>query len=352
MQHLLLPPSELQDFDEDMKLRPEDKKWLSDEIGVQVKHGIAEAVDEFKPHGWKKAAFWIRQLGPIATSIAIIVTLLGITLSSLYYSFSNVREETKFRTTTEDALKSIKSDIADIRGNLGKQSVINHAALPLSEFKATLPDLRSAIATVKEQDVKVAPNVISDLQQKLLTAKDAPDFWPTAAQFINYRSQLAISDFQDLQRPTLPDCTDHDPSPTKVETISKDRHQFTVRSGYYDNCRLTLDSPQDDAKINSILESTAFMLTFRHCVVVYRGGEINLIVAFNNRPLTLFPIGHPESAFTTAPFTGRTLFFENCLFEIELDGQPPLPGQQFTQNLLATNGTKIGFTVSKASTHS
>jgi hypothetical protein len=319
-----------------MKLRDEDKRWLTGEIADQSKKAVDALVNSLRPHGWRKAAFLLRELGPIAAIIGIVVALLGITLSAVYYSVANVKEETKFRTTTEQALNGIRGEITAIRGDLAKISISAHAALPLKEFETTLPDLASTVTTLRLQDLKVSPKVIEDLGHKLAsTETNVPGYWPASSALVSYKSQISTTDFANLMQSNLPRCADHDPIPmqiTEVKNQPNGQQTMTVSSAFYDNCRFTLDSPEDDAKVNAILLNEAAILTFRHCLILYRGGVINLIVAFHGRPVALIAEGHsPVYARVESP---QTIMFENCLFDFQLSKAPTMAGQQLLQTLL------------------
>ena len=82
-------------------------------------------------------------------------------------------------------------------------------------------------------------------------------------------------------------------------------------------------------------------LTFKHCLVVYRGGAINLILSWKNRPVKG---GVPGKQITEgAASVPNTLGFEDCLFDFSFQGVPPPNGQQIAEDLLAQNGNTITF---------
>jgi len=89
---------------EDMALRNDDKVWIADEIAKAIR-------EHLEPHGWRKLAFILRQLGPIVASIGVIVTLLGITAGSLYQSFARVDKEARFEQSTTDRLGAIEETL-------------------------------------------------------------------------------------------------------------------------------------------------------------------------------------------------------------------------------------------------
>jgi len=349
-----------EDSDDDMKLRDDDRTWLESEIATQIKTAIDALGDALRPHGLRQAAFWLRQLGPIAATIAIFVATVVFAATQFNLANTRLAKQATFEANSERDLKEIREDIKAIRGDLAKQNMINHASLSLSDFKATLPELSSAMATAKQQNVKVAPRVINDLQVKLIAAAgagagagagaiEAPGFWPAAADFISYRSQSNIPDASSLLGSNLPTCTDHEPHPPTV--LSADPTKFGIRFAYYENCRLTLDSAFDDAKVNSLLLNETINLTFRHCLVVYRGGNINLIVAVHDRMIEFHGVADAAQKSGPIVVSGNTLYFSDCLFDFKLDTQPPPLGQDFTHNLLTSNGS-ISFTVKAPATHS
>ena len=163
-----------------MAIRKED--WPS------IHQAIADAITPLKPKGWRKALFLLREWSVLGALATLIVALLGIAGTAFYQATARIGKEATFETNTKNDLKEIRSDIKAIREDLAKQGLFDHASLPLPDFKATLPDLRSVIAAAKQQGVQATPKVIDDLQKKLIAVGErTPGFWPTAAEFISYR---------------------------------------------------------------------------------------------------------------------------------------------------------------------
>jgi hypothetical protein len=318
-----------------MPLRIEDKDWIKETIHAEVKEYL-------NPHGWRK----LQQIIPLGAVIGVFVACLALAAAGWYNAISNGRDEAKFQEDTKRDLADLKGAVKDIQEESAKQGLFNHAALPLSDFKATLPTLSTAIATAKKQDVKVDPKVLDDLQEKLIASgKDAPGFWPTTAAFISYRSQSNVSEVQDLLVTELPLCADHAPIPMEVRKTSNENGKplFRMISAFYDNCRITLDSTEEASAILSLMKHDAFELTFRHCQIIWHGGQINLLMPPDSR-------AHPHlSAITTtggeptgvAMVTGRGLLFKNCLIAFTLSAPPPPESQEFAQLLLAQNGPSL-----------
>ncbi len=272
------------------------------------------------------------------------VWLTGLTVFMLHINDTLNRIE----TTQTSKLGGINQSIEQIRRDLSPLQINAQASLPNDSFQAELPKLKAALATAKKAQLPVSPYVLTEVQSKLLsTNKDNPAFWPTVSEFVSYRSQINVADFQSLLHPDLPNCTDHDPLPMKV--IEEGTHQRPpkVSPAYYDDCRFTLDSPQDNAKVNYLLVNTVGWITFRHCLIVYRGGQINLIVAFNQRPSKIAEVGHPEHSMDVT-WIAQTLHFDNCLFSFDFSGSPALEGQKFTQTLLAGNISAVELPLGKS----
>lgn len=312
-----------------------------------INKAIADAIASLKPHGWRKALFVLREWGILGTVATIIIGLLGVAAAAWYQTVARIEKETAFQTKTEMRLDAIEKELGLIRGDLAKQSLINHASLPLSDFKTTLPELISAITTAKRQDVKVSSGVMEGLQQKLQGSADAPEFWPTAADFVSYRSQVAVTDFRNLLRPDLPNCTDRDPIPQTVVSVGK--HNMTLTLSRYEHCRFALDSSHDNERINWLLLNRASMgIEFKDCLVTYGGGSINLSLAVHADSIK-YVDDKTGGVFTADPFTtSPTLRFDGCLFQFTLNSAPPQQGQEVTRTILAMTGPAFQFKVKPA----
>jgi hypothetical protein len=184
------------------------------------------------------------------------------------------------------------------------------------------------------------------------TDKEAPGFWPTAAEFISYRSSSSAPALP----PNFPDCTDRDPKGSTITDNSKlnaNPPQFSFSASIYEDCRLTLDSQKDSDKINTLLVTNALFIQFKHCLIVYRGGAVNLIIAKTNVPVVIRAgrnLNRP-TMIASDPFSGPTLSFEDCVFYFKFDKTPPIKGQKITETLLAQNGPSVNLAMDKSSTH-
>ena len=86
----------------------------------------------------------------------------------------------------------------------------NVSKLPSATLQQRLPAIQHLLAIAKDQGIKADAPSLDALGRNLSTVDTkAASFWPTAAQFISYRSQTLASDLLALARTDLPNCTDH-----------------------------------------------------------------------------------------------------------------------------------------------
>ena len=301
-----------------------------------------------------KVSDWLKEYGG---QIASAIVILGALLAGVQYVVKS--EVADIRSD----VSSVKSDVAELKtGSLKTNSRIDDLLKEALEraFPAPSPTANKAEL---EEDFKHANSLLQlataeniHLNSKLMVsygkqiasiseepaASDA--VWPAAAELINYRSQSASPDWSSLTQSNLPNCTDHDPVPAIV--TSNTEHEIRVRNPYYENCRFTLDSPTDDAKVNSFLQNISLFLHFRHCLIIYKGGNINLLVAIRNRTSIMQlinPDGSRRAISTPFEYSGPTLSFENCVFRWETGSPPPPEGKRLTKILLAADGDEITY---------
>jgi hypothetical protein len=241
-------------------------------------------------------------------------------------------------------------DIAELRGQLkgllarqAKVEIQNVAQLAPKALAAVLPDLKSSFQIARTQNVKVPQTVVNTLREKLQhIGSSAPDFWPAISEFINYRSFNAARLVPEkLLATSLPNCTDSPLRPPVVSNILNPRQfQFIVPS--YENCRVTLDSEKDDKEINMYLLRTSPMMDFKNCLVVYRGGAVNIIFYLPSKNGTDLMMGPRRIGTTKTKIAGQSVTFNECFFDFSIPTGIPSPtGQKMTQSLLAQNANNL-----------
>lgn len=241
----------------------------------------------------------------------------------------------QFRTHTQDKLEQIDKDIQGI-------SLKVQAASPLADFQATLPSLKTSLESAKKNNIKIAPATINTLQSKMRETSDTTaGYWPAASALINYHSfsALSLSDLQDLTRPDLQECLAKLPETGRITVIQPSAPgktgSITASGSHYYDCKITLDSPHDNAVLNDLILHFNTLIVFKHCLVIYRGGPVNLIIRLQNYPVTVIAPSHPQGVPTVV--SGSTITFQDCLFQLDITASPPPIGAKITQLLLAEN---------------
>lgn len=276
----------LPEDDEDMALGSATKQAITDEVERQL--GLA--VDQFNPRGWRKFLHFAREWGIVGTIGTVIVGLLALAAAAFYQATARVAKEAIFETNTTRDLTDIQKDIKAIRGDLAKQVVVNHASSPLSDFKTTLPDLSSAIATLREQGLTVAPSVINDLQHRLISVDaSAPDYWPTVLQFL----QFASSGLSSAKVP-LPG--------SKPQLVTHNSSVFMLRN-HFESMTVELDGGILDGDV------------FENCRII----------------------------FTETPVQMHNVTFIDSVFEFPVSATPPAYIQKASKVLLASDLKTVTF---------
>jgi hypothetical protein len=204
---------------------------------------------------------------------------------------------------TEGTLNTLQPYIHD----MVQHQFENVSKLPSTTLQERLPAVQHLLAIAKDQEIKGDRSSLDALGRNLSTVDTkAASFWPTEAQFLSYRSQTLASDLPALARTDLPSCTDHDPTPMQLilkgeadkpgkendissfpDVSSPTGRDAEMVTSVYENCRFTLDSPEDASKVPFLRNHRSFVLTFKHCQIIYRGGPIRLLLTSNPEPTPL-----------------------------------------------------------------
>ena len=266
---------------------------------------------------------------------AISVLGLFVAVASIWYPIHNARVDKYFdyrvdgRVDNKLAITSKKLDdltekvtaigtkldtLQPFIEDLVRRQMDSAAKLSSSELQRKLPAIKHVLDVATSQRVKMEPKTVKAVESKLATVPNRNDqFWQVGAGLISYRS---LQDYASLAklRDTMPRCTDSEPRPATSNTPIPKPGTYTIEinPALYENCKVILDDPVEDRKI-SLHAQREVNLTFRHCLVIYRGGIVVL-------QLGAFPIR-----------------FEDCLLDFSMTHTPPPSGQKITELLLARN---------------
>lgn len=189
---------------EDMaSLNDRDRKWLSEQIAEKVNKAlqessfvsdkISDAIESFKPNGWKRAGSHIVAFGSPVAICSLIVALLALTCGALYQSFSHVREETEFRTNTKNTLDKLGT-------NMGSLRALISANQPLK--KQNQDAAKELIFEAKTKVIQPIPEpIIEQAGNSFIgVAQDDPNAWKVALDFAAYRSSLNSEELPNVTR--------------------------------------------------------------------------------------------------------------------------------------------------------
>ncbi len=249
-------------------------------------------------------------------------------------TLGNVQDTT---TRIESSLETLKPFIHDVI----LRQFENASKLPIATFQQRLPALKDLLSVAKNQKVKIDPKIVNQMGGKLTELPTRPtDYWQAAANLVSYRSFNTTSW---TPQANLLNCTDTAPETATITaplTSAAGKLELKASMGEYRNCRITLDSPQDGKHLNSLLAGGMASITFYRCVVVYRGGPIALILAWDNHVLDSAAGGKKEASATMST-SGNTVRFMDCIFDFSVQPFPSPQVQRLTEFLLAQNTPNI-----------
>ena len=217
-----------------------------------------------------------------------------------------------------------------------------------SEAKEQLKYSSQIIRQLRDSNIHLPTaaiaNTSASLSNVVSSTPDAelPQTWATVADFISYRSSMFFSgDVTALSQSELPDCTENLPTHMQVQKVIDDSHMITTRAEY-SNCRITLDSKGDAVRLNYALKNGYALITFKHCLVVYRGGNVAINFGWTKLENVQYAFSDTDSGPQkvgpgTVTIEGNAIEFDNCLFDFYMDNVPPSNGKMVSRHLLAQN---------------
>jgi hypothetical protein len=157
-----------------MKLRQEQKELIAEEVRSQ----IAEQINIFQPHGWRRLVRLLRDLGPVIASVSFVLALVVAVITLALFATNKVSQEGEFRGTTGTRLNSIETRLTKIENRLD----LLPAQIALSKLK-----------DVPKTKLKEHQDELTSLKNTLgAVPRNTPDFWPTSFEVIRLLS-LATS---------------------------------------------------------------------------------------------------------------------------------------------------------------
>lgn len=287
--------------------------------------------------GWHKRVGWV--------AIGGLVFLFGFVFLRMPHSADVDNAIYKGLVPVNDKMSAINEKLASLTSAMEfiKPDVSKTLPKTMKENLQRNGDLELGLKTVaalaegaQERHIKTDPALLAEVDQELLQIKDRnSDFWRASTSLLNYKTfNLAPQQAVSLQAADIPNCTDAEPIPMKVKGIGPNGEIRQLANAYYQNCKLTLDSAEDDAKINSLILQKVPTIEFRNCLILYSGGNVTLIThtQLSNAPL----LGG-----ATINYNGPALQFVNCLFKFSTSNQLPPNVKTIIEALLSQPGPQL-----------
>jgi hypothetical protein len=260
---------------------------------------------------------------------------------------SAINEKLAVLTTRMEFLK------ADVSKNLPQ--AMKQSLQQTGDLELGLKTVAALATEAQERRVTSDPKEIAEVVRDLVSIKVRnSDFWRASTSLLNYRSfDVSPKQTASLSTANLQDCTTSDPAPMTVTEVSPSPIGGVKRlsNAYYENCRFTLDSAEDDRRINSIVVNKFPTIEFRHCLIVYRGRDFSLITwtQIEHAPLVALT-GKGSGA--RVSYNGPSLQFVECLFDFSVSEPMPERGKEITEALLAQAGPSLTLPIKTDASHS
>jgi hypothetical protein len=305
---------------ESMAIRNED--WTA--IHKAIADAIEALAHSLRPHGWRRLTHWLREWGLAGTAIAIPVTLLSISIAVGIFAAYGIRDNTQFRTRTEDRLKHMESSLEDLDSNF--------KAIRLKQLSDS-PRNPKSIASAKEiinqaiaGKVPISPEVVESAGVPFVEAgAKTPTAWDAALSFLTYRSVLNVSFAPSLlpSRPAPSNC--YTSGRTHILTSPSETSDEAAKSQTISAIGGTV-SGDDAARLEEISNPTKedcgaqfilYEMPRRDNTFVLDGLHLKNVIVRNTRV-----------AYHGGPVSLQNVYFVNCTFDF-----PSVPQ---TRNLAST----------------
>jgi hypothetical protein len=152
---------------------------------------MSEVIDIFRPHGWRRVAFFLREWGLAGAAIAVPLTLLGLVIAVGAIAFTQFHassvNETTFEAKTTDTLNGINNHLKKIDNALSLIQIQQAASDPADKNGAL--EAKKVIEAARVNSIQLPPDLILQAGAKFVRGSyQNPSGWDAAVAFLNYRS--------------------------------------------------------------------------------------------------------------------------------------------------------------------
>ena len=129
----------------------------------------------------------LRELGPLISIASAVLTLFGITLGALYYSFSRVEKQAVFETKTTTTLEEFRTHLKAIDESLASVELRRISEGPVNP--GSLLAATNLVAQAQTASLKLPTDLVEQTGQKFVAVADRePDAWTATIAFVKYKS--------------------------------------------------------------------------------------------------------------------------------------------------------------------
>lgn len=178
-----------------MVLTERERKSLGDQITAEVRSSVGsamnEVIDVFRPHGWRKVTFFLREWSLAGAAIAVPLALLGLAIIvgaiAVIQFHAGRAHETAFEARTTETLNGINSHLKQIDNALSLIQIQQAASDPADKNGAS--EAKKVIDAARLDSVQLPPDLILQAGAKFVRGSyQNPPAWDAAIAFVNYRS--------------------------------------------------------------------------------------------------------------------------------------------------------------------
>jgi hypothetical protein len=142
-------------------------------------------IDELKPKGWRLLLESFARFGAPIAILGATGTFIAITLGAVYVAFGHVKEETEFRTKTNDRLEGILGQLAELKA-------LTAANQP--HLKENQDVAKDVLAQARQSKIpRIAESVVRTLGASFINASEGDEgAWSVSLDLAAYRSALNL----------------------------------------------------------------------------------------------------------------------------------------------------------------
>jgi hypothetical protein len=190
-----LPP--LEESEEDMKLREDDKaeiyaeirKIVSEVITAEIVPIVDRRFDELAKSPRFKLLPILRNSAYVTTIVVVFIALIGFAFVEHTNSTNRLGDEKLFEGTTTQNLQDLTKHVDQMQAQISGLTLNQIGDQPINTD--TVAAVKHVIATAKSENATLDPTIVASIGTRFInTSESQPDAWNAAKVLLEYRSYL------------------------------------------------------------------------------------------------------------------------------------------------------------------